>query len=62
MLGCAPAHRLLDFSTPARKADGAIVEIARRTDLTGSPRAFSDYAVSVHEDRLPAGVTLQRKL
>jgi len=62
MLGCAPAHRLLDFSTPARKADGAIVEIAHRHDLAGSPRAFSDYAVSAYEDRLPAGVTLQRKL
>jgi CRISPR-associated protein Csd2 len=62
MLGCAPAHRLLDFSTPARKADGAIVEIARRPDLTSSPRAFSDYSITVHEDRLPPGVQLDVKL
>jgi len=62
MLGCAPAHRLLDFSTPARKADGAVVEIAHRPDLTGSPRVFSDYSVTVHNDRLPPGVELEIKL
>ena len=58
MLGCAPAQRLLDFSTPDRKIDNAIVEIHKRTDLTGSPRAFADYAVTVHKDRLPKGVEL----
>jgi CRISPR-associated protein Csd2 len=62
MLGCAPAHCLLDFSTPARSANGAIVEIAHRPGLTGSPRAFSDYAVTVNEDRLPPGVQLDTKL
>jgi len=59
-LGCAPAHRLLDFSTPSRQIDNAIVEIRRRDNLEGSPRFFSDYVVDVHEDRLPKGVDLLR--
>ncbi|WP_297920467.1 type I-C CRISPR-associated protein Cas7/Csd2 [Metallibacterium sp.] len=58
MLGCAPAQRLLDFSTPARKIDNAIVEITHREDLSGSPRTFADYVVTVHRDRLPKGVEL----
>lgn len=48
MLGCAPAHRLLD--------KGAIIEIDKKT--AGSPRSFNDYEVIVHKDRLPAGVEL----
>jgi len=48
MLGCAPAHKLLD--------KGAIVDITKKS--TGSPRSFSDYEVVVHRDRLPAGVEL----
>ncbi len=59
-LGCAPAHRLLDFSTPSRQIDNAIVEIRRRDNLEGSPRFFSDYVVDVHEDLLPTGVDLLR--
>jgi CRISPR-associated protein Csd2 len=58
MLGCAPAQRLLDFSTPGRKLDNAIVEIGHRDGLTGSPRNFSDYTVAVHRYRLPSGVEL----
>lgn len=58
MLGCAPAHRLLDFSTPKRKIDNAIAEIGHREGHTGSPRAFSDYIVRVHKDRVPSGVEL----
>ena len=58
MLGCAPAQRLLDFSTPHRKLEHAIVEIAHRNDLSGSARNFADYAVTVHGDRLPSGVEL----
>jgi len=49
MLGCAPAHKLLD--------KGAIVEIVKKSN--GSSRSFSDYEVTVHRDRLPAGVELQ---
>jgi CRISPR-associated protein Csd2 len=48
MLGCAPAHKLLD--------KGAIVDIVRKS--TTSPRSFSDYEVVIHRDRLPAGVEL----
>ncbi|MEW5786964.1 MAG: type I-C CRISPR-associated protein Cas7/Csd2 [Pseudomonadota bacterium] len=58
MLGCAPAQRLLDFSTPRRPLDGTIVEISHREGITGSPRGFADYRVTVHRDRLPAGVEL----
>ncbi|TLS73514.1 type I-C CRISPR-associated protein Cas7/Csd2 [Mariprofundus erugo] len=59
-LGCAPAHRLLDFSTPSRRIENTIVEIKHREGLVTSPRLFSDYDVQVHEDRLPAGVELIR--
>lgn len=48
MLGCAPAHKLLDA--------GAIIDIVRKS--AASPRSFSDYEVVVHRDRLPAGVEL----
>jgi CRISPR-associated protein Csd2 len=58
MLGCAPAQRLLDFSTPSRALDNAIIEIGHRDGLTGSARNFSDYTVAVHRDRLPSGVEL----
>lgn len=56
MLGCAPAQRLLDFSTHKRPQSNAIVEVKKAID--GSPRSFSDYSVTVHKDRLPAGVEL----
>jgi CRISPR-associated protein Csd2 len=58
MLGCAPAHRLLDFSTPARPLDNVIIDISHRDGLSGSPRSFADYRVAVHRDRLPNGVGL----
>ncbi|MDD3554398.1 MAG: type I-C CRISPR-associated protein Cas7/Csd2 [Deltaproteobacteria bacterium] len=48
MLGCAPAHKLLD--------KGAIVDIVRKS--TSSPRSFLDYEIVVHRDRLPPGVEL----
>ena len=48
MLGCAPAHKLLD--------KGAVIDIVRKS--TSSPRSFADYEVIVHRDRLPAGVEL----
>lgn len=48
MLGCAPAHRLLEL--------GKIIDI----DSPSVPRRFSDYTVTVHEDKLPAGVELIR--
>ena len=58
MLGCAPAHRLLDFSTDRREIQNAIVNIQKRPGLEGSPRSFADYSLSVHEDHLPTGVEL----
>ena len=57
-LGCAPAHRLLDFATNLREVPNAIVEIRRSDGLSSSPRSFADYVVHVHRDRLPAGVEL----
>lgn len=58
MLGCAPAQRLLDYSTPHRPLANTIIEIGHRERLAGSPRGFSDYIVTVHRDRLPSGVEL----
>lgn len=49
MLGCAPAHKLLDF--------GEIISINKR-DGIDAPRKFSDYQITLHEDRLPKGVEL----
>jgi len=50
MLGCAPAHTLLDL--------GRVVVIEKQV---ASPRRFEDYQVAVHEDRVPAGVELTRR-
>ena len=58
MLGCAPAHRLLDYSTHRREIPNTLVNIRKRPGLEGSPRSFADYSVSVQQDRLPAGVEL----
>lgn len=58
MLGCAPAQRLLDFSSPGRKLDNTIIEISHREGLSGSPRSFADYTVTSNQDRLPIGVEL----
>ena len=58
MLGCAPAQRLLDFSTPSRTLSNTIIEIGHRPDLSGAPRSFADYVVTCHQDRLPKGVEL----
>lgn len=57
-LGCAPAHRLLDFSTPSRPVNNPIVEIAHREGMAGSPRSFTDYVIKVYPDRLPRGVEM----
>ncbi|MBP6035165.1 MAG: type I CRISPR-associated protein Cas7 [Azonexus sp.] len=56
MLGCAPAQRLLDFGTHHREIADSIIDI--RKTIAGSPRSFADYVVTVHRDRLPAGVEL----
>lgn len=52
MLGCAPAHHLLDLGriieVPALKAQGKL------------PRSYADYDVKLHLDRVPKGVELWR--
>jgi CRISPR-associated protein Csd2 len=58
MLGCAPAQRLLDFSTPRHPRGNTIIEISHRDGLSGSPRGFADYRLEVHRDRLPPGIEL----
>lgn len=50
MLGCAPAHRLLE----------GVVEITKKAGVR-EPRSFGDYDVVVHEDRVPPGIELIRK-
>lgn len=57
-LGCAPAHRLLDFSTDRREVPESIIDIRKKGGLAGSPRSFSDYAVTLHAERMPKGVEL----
>jgi CRISPR-associated protein Csd2 len=47
-LGNAPAHTLLER-----------VNVARRAEVV-TPRAFSDYTVSVDQQSLPAGITLTK--
>ena len=44
-LGCAPAHKLFELVRAQRCGDTAV------------PRRFSDYAITVDEAHLPAGVT-----
>ncbi|HAB94228.1 MAG TPA: type I-C CRISPR-associated protein Cas7/Csd2 [Lachnospiraceae bacterium] len=50
-LGCAPAYRLFD-----------LVSVNRRDHDSNAPaRCYDDYEVTVAEDRLPKGVTCQRR-
>ena len=49
-LGCAPAWKLFDAVTVARK----------HPDEAGPARSYQDYIVSVDETALPAGITCQR--
>lgn len=52
MLGCAPAHHLLDL--------GRIIEVPTLKDSGKTPRCYADYAVTQHPDRVPKGVELWR--
>jgi CRISPR-associated protein Csd2 len=49
MLGCSPAHKLLDL--------GSIIEIKKKEGID-APRKFADYDLTIHKDRLPAGIEL----
>src|SRR5580692_5680365 len=53
-LGNAPAHTLLERVTVARAATGAAHD--------GPPRGFADYAVTVNDADLPAGITVETKI
>lgn len=57
MLGCAPAHALLDF--------GKVVEICKddeemRKDKETTPRKFTHYKVTLRGERIPVGIELWR--
>lgn len=54
MLGCAPAHHLLDM--------GRIIDLPALKDSGKLPRSFADYepGLKIHLDRLPKGVELWR--
>lgn len=54
-LGCAPAHRLLDFSRGTDTTAQAIIEIEAKQE---APRNFGHYQVTAHPERLPKGVEL----
>jgi len=47
-LGNAPSHKLFD-----------LVHVNRK-DMTTPPRCYADYDVSIQQDNIPSGVTLQR--
>jgi CRISPR-associated protein Csd2 len=55
MLGCAPAHALLDL--------GKVVEICKAEDAMSrdkeiTPRKFAHYRVTVNKDKIPSGIEL----
>jgi CRISPR-associated protein Csd2 len=54
MLGCAPAHHLLDL--------GRVIDIPALKAQGKTPRTYADYeqAMKVHADRVPTGVELWR--
>lgn len=58
MLGCAPAHRLLDISTPDSPIENTVIKINHREELPGVPRSFSDYVVNIDKTLIPRGVEL----
>jgi len=49
MLGCAPAHKLLDL--------GSIIDITKKPGVD-APRRFPDYQITVQKEQLPAGMEL----
>lgn len=55
MLGCAPAHTLLDLG---KVIDICKNEEAMSRDKETTPRIFAHYKVMVNKDKIPAGVEL----
>jgi CRISPR-associated protein Csd2 len=52
MLGCAPAHHLLDL--------GRVINVPPLKESGKTPRSYSDYSVTHHLNKLPTGVELWR--
>jgi len=59
-LGSAPAHALFDRVKVDRNIDGESRPIARLSNYPPA-RAYSDYAVTIDRDNLPAGVEIVEK-
>ena len=57
-LGNAPAHKLFDMVKIGRAVDGEFRTIDARLDNLPPARKFSDYAVQIDRDALPAGVEI----
>lgn len=60
VLGNAPAHALFDRVKVDRKIEGEVRPIARLSNYPPA-RAYSDYAVTIDRDNLPAGVEIVEK-
>lgn len=56
MLGCAPAHRLLDIAIG--DDNGQCIVQVKREDESKPPRSITDYKLTIHRERVPAGVEL----
>lgn len=62
-LGNAPAHRLFDCVEVKRLFEGTEIELPQRSGSNLPPaRRFEDYRVVLHEDRVPQGVRVDRRL
>jgi CRISPR-associated protein Csd2 len=51
-MGCCPAQKVLDIGLA--EGSGKVVEIVRSS--ANSPRRIDDYQITLHRDRVPAGV------
>jgi CRISPR-associated protein Csd2 len=58
MLGCAPAHRLLDIGN--KSEDGCVIDVPPLKVKGKTPRSYQDYSVKLHGSRVPKGVELWR--
>lgn len=61
-LGNVPAHALFDRVQVGRAIDGEFRAIGGQLDNYPPARAFSDYAITIDRDNLPAGVEIIEKL
>jgi CRISPR-associated protein Csd2 len=52
MLGCAPAHHLLDL--------GRVIEVPALKAQGKTPRSYAEYDVKIHSQKVPTGVELWR--